>query len=129
MRCCQHMQGDYDLVISADNEVDLARPGIQYIHLPTPRRCLPEWLGNEGVERMRWYHPRWLLGLYYKLCFGLSHFAAEGIRENLTLVNSDSTARLHRSRNASRGSFPPRIRHSGKKIVDGSIVIPTMIFG
>jgi glycosyltransferase involved in cell wall biosynthesis len=79
---------DYDIVVSANNETDLGRTGIQYIHYPARLRPRP-------AHDQRWYHRiPFLLALYYRLGDRLAGFSAERMRRNLTLTNSDWTGKL-----------------------------------
>jgi glycosyltransferase involved in cell wall biosynthesis len=86
-RATQRLVDDFDVIMSAANESDFGRPGIQYVHYPWNFRPRP------GVD-LRWYHTRPLLGAYYRLSDGISRFSREGVRRNLTLVNSDWTGAL-----------------------------------
>lgn len=78
----------YDVLISANNEADLGRAGIQYIHYPTYLRPRP-------VSDLRWYHGiPWLLPVYYWLADRLAGCSPERMKRNLTLTNSDWTGRV-----------------------------------
>lgn len=79
--------GGWDLVITANNEADLHRPGIQYVHYPAYMRPRPD------VDR-RSYHVNRLMDLYYELCDRLAGVTRGGVMRNLSLVNSDWTGRL-----------------------------------
>jgi glycosyltransferase involved in cell wall biosynthesis len=75
----------YDVLITADNEADLGRKGIQYVHFPTldPRR---------PVIDLHWYHgSARLVDLYRKWALRITGFSIERMRRNVTLVNSDWT--------------------------------------
>lgn len=84
IRRLRDVQGAFDVVITANNEANLHRPGIQYVHYPTHLRPRPD------VD-LRDYHHELLMTPYYRLCTWLSGVTAEGIKRNLTLVNSDWT--------------------------------------
>lgn len=76
----------HDLVITADNEADFGRPGIQYVHYPKLDPARP------AVD-LRWYHgARPLLAAYRALARRLGGVSDAGVRANTTLVNSPSTA-------------------------------------
>src|SRR5262245_8085479 len=85
LRFARPFMSEVDLVVSANNEADLGRPGIQYIHYPTYKRPRPR------VD-MRWYHAsNTLLAAYYWACDWISGMTVDGIRRNMTLANSDWT--------------------------------------
>jgi glycosyltransferase involved in cell wall biosynthesis len=86
-RATRRLVDGFDVVMSAANESDFGRPGIQYIHYPWNFRPRP-------VSDLRWYHARPLLRAYYRLSDWISRFSREGVRRNLTLVNSDWTGVL-----------------------------------
>jgi glycosyltransferase involved in cell wall biosynthesis len=82
----------YDVVVTANNEADLGRRGIQYVHYPRLDPVRP------AVD-LRWYHAsRGLLGFYRRVAAGLGPASAERMRANLTLVNSDFIGRRVRAR-------------------------------
>lgn len=85
-RMARGLASAYDVVISADNEVDLGRPAVQYVHYP--RFLRPRPAGD-----LRWFH-RWpgVLKLYYRLCDLLIGGATERIARNGTFANSAWTA-------------------------------------
>jgi glycosyltransferase involved in cell wall biosynthesis len=86
IRLARRVSRPTDLLISAENEADFGRPGIQYVHYPRQLRPRP-------VEDIRWYHrPPGLLDLYYGLCDRLIAFSMAGVQRNLTLANSEWTA-------------------------------------
>jgi glycosyltransferase involved in cell wall biosynthesis len=87
LRTVQRLAASYDLVVSANNEADFGRPGLQYIHYPW--RLLPRPPADH-----RWYHARAALSAYYGLCDRLAAVTREGVARNLSLVNSDWTGRL-----------------------------------
>ena len=103
MRRAREVGDDYEVLFGVHNEMDFGRRGIQYIHYPTYFRPRPE------VD-LRWYHrPRSALTLYYRLADRIAGFAADRIKRNLTLVNSDWTgARVQRSLGVpTRTLYPP----------------------
>ncbi len=78
----------FDAVITAANEADLGPRGIQYIHFP------------EALAKMtaplRWYHPSAALRVYEEISNRLTGFSLERMKRNLTLANSEFTARAIR---------------------------------
>jgi glycosyltransferase involved in cell wall biosynthesis len=77
----------YDLLFSASNEVGFPRPGLQYVHFPWVYLPRPE------VE-LRWFHRiPGLLGGYRRACLWLARGTWQALRKNLTLANSEFTAR------------------------------------
>lgn len=83
----------HDLVITANNEADLGRRGIQYVHFPRLDPDRPE-------TDLRWYHgSQHLLGLYRRICAVVAGATPTGVSRNVTLVNSavigDRIRRLH----------------------------------
>lgn len=90
LRLAQRLMPDFDLVVSANNEVDFGRPGIQYVHYPAYQRPRPQ------VD-MRWYHGiPGVLRLYYWVCDRFFDVSSEAVNRNLTLVNSDWTGAQYR---------------------------------
>jgi glycosyltransferase involved in cell wall biosynthesis len=86
LRLARRVAHSYDVLISAENEADLGREAIQYIHYPRQLRPRP-------AADLRWYHrPRALLGAYYALCDRMTGFTLAGVRRNRTLANSAWTA-------------------------------------
>jgi len=85
VRHCRRIGDEYDLLISANNEWDLGKPGIQYVHYPWAR------LPRPAVE-LRWFHLQPLMALYYAACSRISGVSRAGIARNLTYVNSRWTA-------------------------------------
>jgi len=85
LRLCQRIKDDYDVIITANNEADFGRKGIQYVHFP---RAYQPRLNAD----LRWHHfsPA-LVNAYYHLCRRISRFSVDRMKQNLTLVNSDWT--------------------------------------
>jgi glycosyltransferase involved in cell wall biosynthesis len=103
LRFVRPLVSECDLVISATNEADFGRSGIQYIHYPTYKRPRPrvDW---------RWYHSsNIVLAAYYGACDWISGMTIQGIRRNMTLVNSDWTgAQFQRMYgDSTRTLYPP----------------------
>jgi glycosyltransferase involved in cell wall biosynthesis len=87
MRFTRRVSSRYEVVLGVHNEADFGRRGIQYVHYPTYLRPRPD------VD-MRWYHQsRRLLHAYYGLADRAAGLSLERVRSNLTLANSDWTAR------------------------------------
>jgi len=86
LRLCKKMKYRYDVIITANNEADFGRKGIQYIHFPRADRFRP-------ATSLRWY-PLFpvLISAYYAICRRISGFSFERMAQNATLVNSDWTA-------------------------------------
>jgi len=81
---------DFDMIVTANNEMDLGHPAIQYVHFPA--RFLP----RPKVD-LRWYHRfPGTVGGYHGLVDSLSFATIAGIRRNLTLTNSAWTAAIYR---------------------------------
>jgi len=89
IRAAKRIQKSYDIVMTAQNELDLGRRAIQYVHHPIfdaayERRQLmrrPPW-GRALWTRLKYrYRPWWLI----------SGFSFTRMRTNLTLVNSEWT--------------------------------------
>lgn len=86
LRLARRIAPGFDVLISAENEADLGRDAIQYIHYPRQLRPRP-------AADLRWYHrPRVMLAAYYALCDRLTGFTLAGVRRNRTLTNSAWTA-------------------------------------
>jgi len=86
-RRAKRLVGEFNLTMSAQNEVDFGRPGIQYIHYPV-RHVDPL-----PVD-LRWYHHRWSLALYERVWSVVAPFDDRTMRANLTLVNSAWTGEI-----------------------------------
>jgi len=75
-----------DLAISAYNEMDLGRPGIQYIHYPL------FGAGHEAARAEVGAPDSAARAAYRRFCRGLSRFSDQGMKSNLTIANSRWTA-------------------------------------
>jgi glycosyltransferase involved in cell wall biosynthesis len=103
LRAAQRMSSDWDVLMTINNEANLGRRGIQYIHYPVHRRPRPR-------DDVRWYHgPAPVLNAYYRFADWLAGMTPDGIRQNLTLVNSDWTGRTVRELHGivSQTLYPP----------------------
>ncbi len=93
-RLARRMRDDYDVMISAVNEIDFSRPGIQYFHYPDLGRVYEseKVTGSQGRTATWWR-------LFRQRCRPwriLSGLSFERMRDNLTLVNSDWTGEVVR---------------------------------
>jgi glycosyltransferase involved in cell wall biosynthesis len=86
-RLAQQLGRGYDLAVTANNETDFGRPGIQYVHYPWGLRPRP-------ASDLRWYHVAPLLAAYYRLADALAACSAERLRDNVWLVNSRWTGQV-----------------------------------
>lgn len=86
MATARAMASRYHLLVTANNESDLGRPGIQYVHFPRFRFPRP-------ASDMKWYHacPEVLRG-YYHAAMALTGYRGARMRRNLFLANSAWTA-------------------------------------
>lgn len=86
MRLCKRLKSEYDVIISAENEIDFGRKGIQYFHYPyLYEKIQPDvdspWYGKLLATLRGVYRP-WML---------ISEFSYNRMINNVTLVNSDWT--------------------------------------
>ncbi len=87
----RRMADDFDVVVTAHNESDLGPRGIQYVHFPKLLRARPD-------AGLRWYQGPLAVGAYQAVCAVLTGFRSARMRRNITLVNSEWTGRLIRTR-------------------------------
>jgi len=80
--------GRFAAVITAAHEADLGPRGIQYIHFP-------EALSKES-KSLSWYHSSAALRAYEAIGEHLTGFSIDRMKSNLTLANSEFTARAIR---------------------------------
>jgi hypothetical protein len=73
----------FDALLSTQNEADLGRPGLQYVHYPWA------YLPRPDIE-MRWFHyiPGVLNG-YRDFCRRVARASDDGLRRNVSLANSE----------------------------------------
>ena len=103
LRSAKRVAGQYDAVITVNNEADFGRRGIQYVHFPWAYQPRPP------VD-LRWYHfSPLIVDAYYRLCVYLCGFSFDRMKHNLTLVNSDWTGEKVRQRHGidSQTLYPP----------------------
>lgn len=89
----RRMAPDFDVLVTANNEGDLGRRGIQYVHFPKLLTARPD-------AGLRWYQGPLAVGAYQAACAIATGFRPGRMRSNITLVNSDWTGRLVRARHA-----------------------------
>ncbi|HVB39014.1 MAG TPA: glycosyltransferase, partial [Vicinamibacterales bacterium] len=102
-RFAARLAPSHDILISADNEIDLGRRAIQYMHYPRDLRPRP-------AADLRWYHhPAVLLDLYYAFSDALRPGSREQVATNLSLANSTWTAEKVKQRYglSCRVVYPP----------------------
>lgn len=86
LRQARRLAPGFDLLVTADNEADFDRRGIQYVHYPKLD------LERPAVD-LRWYHgSKTLRVLYHRIGRRIGGITTEGVRRNLTLVNSEFIA-------------------------------------
>jgi glycosyltransferase involved in cell wall biosynthesis len=78
----------FDAVITASNEADLGPRGIQYIHFPE--------VLSKGPKSPQWYHSSAAVRAYEAIGERLTGFSIDRMKRNLTLANSEFTARAIR---------------------------------
>lgn len=103
LRQSRQLRATYDLLLSANDETDFGRRGVQYVHYPWGYKPLPK-------EELRWYHgSATIVGAYFRLCIRLSRFSFDRMKQNMTLVNSDWTGEKVRERHgiAALTLYPP----------------------
>lgn len=102
LRCAKKKLNDYDLFITVNNEADLGRPGIQYVHFPWAYHPRPD------ID-LRWYHFPLLVDAYYNFCEKVAEFSFVRMKQNLTLVNSNWTGGkvMERHQIGSTTLYPP----------------------
>ncbi len=89
MRLCKIHKNKYDLIISAENEMDFGCRGLQYIHFPYLAEVKTTWRVLHEVARRGKLHV--LLKGRYRPWMLLSGFSLKGMKSNLTLTNSQWT--------------------------------------
>ena len=86
MRLCRRVGKDYDVILTADSEIDFGRRGIQYVHYP--------YMHAKGLSITDAAWHRKLAGVFdgsYRPWMFVSGFSYDRMRDNLTLVNSNWT--------------------------------------
>ncbi|MDX2166487.1 MAG: glycosyltransferase family 4 protein [Deltaproteobacteria bacterium] len=80
----------FDVVISANNEHDLGRPAIQYVHYPRFEALRP------ARERSAWYQGALAVRGYRRAVSALTRTRPARLRANRTLTNSDWVGERYR---------------------------------
>lgn len=96
MRKCKRIQHRYDILLSAHDETDFGRPGLQYVHFPFQR---DNWVLEQESERAEgWMDKfRYFFAVRLRPWRLISGFSFRRMKQNRTLVNSSWTGRLYRS--------------------------------
>jgi glycosyltransferase involved in cell wall biosynthesis len=109
-RFCQRVAPRFDLMISTYNPCDFGVRGIQ---------CIADFSFDEVLRpafdpvgpgwKAHWYRDSLLRRVYLKLCSSISRSNPEAWKKNLTLVNSNWSAKLMRQRYGleARTLYPP----------------------
>jgi glycosyltransferase involved in cell wall biosynthesis len=90
-RLCKRMRPNFDLVLASDNEVDLGKPAMQYVHVPHLAHVYPKVApdldlppGKKLAALFRGKIRPWML---------VGGYSFERMKRNRTIVNSDWTGR------------------------------------
>lgn len=111
LRICKQIQSRYDVLLTADSEVDFGRAGIQYLHYP--------YLAPHD-ERLRrfgdvsgWRAVPATLQRVKRPWMIMGDFSFDRMRQNLTLANSRWTASLFEAHYGVRAEtlYPPAAGH------------------
>lgn len=96
LRRCRKLHADYDVFIGVNNEADFGVPGIQYIHYTgaydsrlSPRGTISLDAATLPAGRQWPLHTR----IYFWMCNAWSGWSVDRMHRNLTLANSEWTAR------------------------------------
>ena len=91
MRMSRRLGGRFEVILGTDNEMDFGQPGIQYVHYPYLFKHESAVNRLRNLTRVQRF-AAFLTGHYrpWMLTSGMSF---DGVRRNLTLVNSTWTAR------------------------------------
>ena len=96
-RFCQEQAARYDIMISVYNQMDFGRPGIQYILDPNFDQEMLSLLNPSPRWWKRWFYlDSKIRTLYMRLGRRLSGYTDEGMKKNMTLVDSEWSRRLVR---------------------------------
>jgi glycosyltransferase involved in cell wall biosynthesis len=96
-RFCREQAARYDIMISVYNQMDFGRPGIQYILDPNFDQEMLSLLNPSPRWWKRWFYlDSAIRTLYMRLGWRLSGYTDEGMKKNMTLVDSEWSGRLVR---------------------------------
>ena len=84
MEHASRIASGFDAIVSVDNEMDVGRHSLQYVHFPWGFWPRPD------VD-LRWYHFGPLVRAYYVLIHRIHRFDRARVAANATVVNSDWT--------------------------------------
>ena len=85
LRHARKLVDQFDLTISVNNEIDVGRRAVQYVHFPWGYWPRPD-------ADLRWFHRiAGVLPLYYRIADSIAHVSPAAIAANRTLVNSNWT--------------------------------------
>ncbi len=108
IRWCKIVRKRYDVILTAYNELDFGKKGIQYVHYPhrVLKRFREQCLDTRQAGIWRWLND--LKSGNQPWC-GLLDFSAERMLENRTLVNSNWTGEKFRGfyRSPALTVYPP----------------------
>jgi len=94
-RYCKRHAGEYDLMFSTYNPMDFGRPGVQYVLDPLFNSEMLKILNPTPKKWRRWFYQDSLFRRgYLRLGERLSAFSLDGVKRNITLVDSDWMGRL-----------------------------------
>ncbi|MGH7889069.1 MAG: glycosyltransferase, partial [Thermodesulfobacteriota bacterium] len=86
MRVCRRMRKNYDVIISANDEIDFGCKGIQYLHYPHMHEKI------RPILDFPWYRKLGgILNGNYRPWMLISAFSYDRMKKNITLVNSNWT--------------------------------------
>ena len=89
-RFCREQSSRYDVMISVYNQMDFGRRGIQYILDPNFNQEMLALLNPSPRWWKRWFYlDSAIRGLYLRLGRRLSGYTDEGMKKNMTLVDSE----------------------------------------
>ena len=115
IRTCHRIGGDFDLLISVANEVDLGHRSIQYTHYPIYARRMPMIRKYAGTSP--WNQLRGLLRGEYRPWMIFTETDPGRIEKNLFLANSRWTARLIQSHYA----VDPQVLYPPVRIAESTL--------
>jgi glycosyltransferase involved in cell wall biosynthesis len=90
LRYFKNIQNEFDLAIGAFNEMDMGKPGIQYLNSPMFGK------EHEKGRIVLGYPDSSLRRLYHRIFERISDFSSERMKSNLSIGNSEWTAQLFR---------------------------------